>query len=72
MQLSAANSSHRFSIWINNLPKELIMVKTCSDLLVLWQHTNDKLGEPTRWVWCALRFHKPPLINKNERDTRQC
>jgi hypothetical protein len=34
-QLSEANSSHRFSIWINNLPKELIMVKTYSDLLVL-------------------------------------
>ena len=70
IQLSEANLSHRCSIWINNLPKELIMVKTYSDVLVLWQHTNDKLGEPTRWVLCALRFDKPPLMNKIERDTR--
>ena len=31
-----------------------MLVKTYSDLLVLWQYTNEKLVEPLRWFLYAL------------------
>jgi hypothetical protein len=51
--------SHR--VWTNaNLAKQFVKVKTYSDLLVLRQDANDKLGEPVRWVLYASYFHKSP------------
>ena len=46
-------------VWTNaNLAKEFVKVKTYSDLLVLRQDANDKLGEPARWVLHVSYFHK--------------
>jgi hypothetical protein len=48
-------------VWTNvNLAKEFVKVKTYSDLLVLKQDANDKLGEPARWVLYASCFDKSP------------
>jgi hypothetical protein len=59
MQTATYSMSHR--VWTNaNLAKEFVKVKTYSDLLVLRQDANDKLGEPVRWVLYASYFHKSP------------
>ena len=48
-------------VWTNaNIAKEFVKVKTYSDLLVLRQNADDKLGEPTRWVLYTSYFHKSP------------
>jgi hypothetical protein len=48
-------------VWTNaNLVKEFVKVKTYSDLLVLRQDANDKLGEPARWVLYVSYFNKSP------------
>jgi len=57
MQTATYSMGHR--VWTNaNLAKEFVKVKTYSDLLVLRQDANDKLGEPARWVLYASYFHK--------------
>ena len=38
----------------------LILVKSSSDLLVLYQYTNKKLGEPSRWILYDLHLDKSP------------
>ena len=59
MQTATYSMGHR--VWTNaNLAKEFVKVKTYSDLLVLRQDANDKLGEPARWVLYASYFHKSP------------
>jgi len=59
MQTATSNMSHR--VWTNaTLAKEFVKVKTYSDLLVLRQDPNVKLGEPARWVLYASYFHKSP------------
>ncbi len=57
IQTTTYSMSHR--VWTNaNLAKEFVKVKTYSDLLVLRQDANDKLGEPARWVLHVSYFHK--------------
>ena len=59
MQTATYSMGHH--VWTNaNLAKEFVKVKTYSDLLVLRQDANDKLGEPARWVLYASYFHKSP------------
>ncbi len=58
-QTATYRMSHR--VWTNaNLAKEFVKVKTYSDLLVLRQDVNDKLGKPARWVLYESYFHKSP------------
>ncbi len=48
-------------VWTNaNLVKDFVMVKTYSDLIVLKQDAQDKLGEPARWVLYVADFDKSP------------
>jgi hypothetical protein len=48
-------------VWTNaNLAKDFVKVKTYSDLIVLKQDAQDKLGEPARWVIYAVDFDKSP------------
>jgi hypothetical protein len=65
MQTATYSMGHR--VWTNaNLAKEFVKVKTYSDLLVLRQDANDKLGEPARWVLYASYFHKSPCSDVNK------
>ncbi len=54
-------------VWTNaNLTKDVVKVKTYSDLIVLKQDAHDKLGEPARWVMYAVDFDKSsyPVMDK--------
>jgi hypothetical protein len=65
MQTATYSMGHR--VWTNaNLAKEFVKVKTYSDLPVLRQDANDKLGEPARWVLYASYFHKSPCSDVNK------
>ncbi len=69
IQTATYSMSNR--VWTNaNLTKEFVKVKTYSDLLVLRQDANDKLGEPARWVLYASYFHKStyPDVDKARAD----
>jgi hypothetical protein len=69
MQTATYSMSHH--VWTNaNSAKEFVKVKTYSDLLVLRQDENDKLGEPVRWVLYASYFHKStyPDVDKARAD----
>ncbi len=58
MQTATYSMGHR--VWTNaNLAKEFVKVKTYSDLLVLRQDANDKLGEPARWVLYVSKLMLP-------------
>jgi hypothetical protein len=65
MDARAANSLTRPIVILSlqtagSILKELIVVKTYSDLLVLWQYTNEKLGKPSRWGFYDRYFDKSP------------
>ncbi len=60
-----AYTRSRQRVWTNaNLAKDLVKVKTYSDLIVLKQDAHDRLGEPARWVLYVMDFDKssyPPM-----------
>jgi hypothetical protein len=56
-----AYTRSRQRVWTNaNLAKDLVKVKTYSDLIVLKQDAHDRLGEPARWVLYVTDFDKSP------------
>ncbi len=58
-------------VWTNaSLAKEFVKVKTYSDVLVLRQDANDKLGVPADWVLYVSYFHKStyPDVDKARAD----
>jgi hypothetical protein len=61
LMMQTATYSMGHHVWTNaNLAKEFVKDKTYSDLLVLRQDANDKLGEPVHWVLYVSYFHKSP------------
>jgi hypothetical protein len=57
-------------VWTNtNLVKEFVKVKTYSDLIVLRQDANDKMGEPALWVLYVSYFHKSPYPDVDKART---
>ena len=69
--LTAVNQPRSPGVWtIVNLPKELTKVKTYSDMLVLWQDSDDKFGEPHRWALYVWYFDKSsfPAVHRTRLD----